>query len=429
MAENLPERPRGVVGEAESVAHRHLHNRFRDTAVSGRVSGEDLAFAHKGCDLIVESEERFCLRDAALAHLGCEDSHAVAGFFHIVRDDLTELTGGDRKGYKRRGHVELFKRAAHGVLTADRGDAQIELCGEGTEESRERLAPALRIAAGLLEIFLEGEVYVLTGCAGGNQLRYRFHDGKVRALVGIRGHHVGIVAPAHKRAGVGVAVLHGDLMYHRLNGRALILSAERHKNRARADRGVEGFREAALRADVQITCHRLHTLGEIGNGGGVERGRCRGLDRYVLFRTVGIEEFAGDIDDLVAAPEHREACLVGYFRHDRRFKVLLFGEIAERLCILCRYDDCHSLLRFADGEFRAVEAFVFLRNGVKLDGQTVSEFTDRNGYAACAEIVAALDEAGCVLVSKQSLEFSLLGRVALLYLCAARGEGLFRMGF
>ena len=45
-----------------------------------------------------------------------------------------------------------------------------------------------------------------------------------------------IVAERHERAVVGVLLLDGYLLHHRLNGRQLILAAERHEHRARAYR-------------------------------------------------------------------------------------------------------------------------------------------------------------------------------------------------
>ena len=55
-----------------------------------------------------------------------------------------------------------------------------------------------------------------------------------------------VEAPRHERAGVGVLFFGGDLLNHRLNGRKLPFSAERHEYRSRADGGVKLLRKAAL---------------------------------------------------------------------------------------------------------------------------------------------------------------------------------------
>ncbi len=84
----------------------------------------------------------------------------------------------------------------------------------------------------------------------------------------------------------------------------------------------------------------------------------------------------------------------------------------------------HALLGLADGELRAVEALVLLRNLVQVDVQAVRQLADRDGDATCTKVVTALDEAARVLAAEQALELALGGGVALLHLCAVLLEGL-----
>ncbi len=59
------------------------------------------------------------------------------------------------------GTSMIFKRAGHGVLAADGGDAQLQLGVQRAQQGGEGLAPALGSVAQLLEVLLEGEVGVL----------------------------------------------------------------------------------------------------------------------------------------------------------------------------------------------------------------------------------------------------------------------------
>ena len=68
----------------------------------------------------------------------------------------------------------------------------------------------------------------------------------IRALLGYKR----IVSERHERAVVGVLLLDGYFLHHRLNGGQLILAAERHEYRARAYRRIETLGKSALRADV-----------------------------------------------------------------------------------------------------------------------------------------------------------------------------------
>ena len=61
---------------------------------------------------------------------------------------------------------------------------------------------------------------------------------------------------------------------------------------------------------------------------------------------------------------------------------------------------------------------------VKVDDKAVGQLADRDGHAARAEVIAALDEAGDSFVAEETLDFAFLGGVALLDLGGHRDEGL-----
>ena len=143
----------------------------------------------------------------------------------------------------------------------------------------------------------------------------------------------------------------------------------------------------------------------------------------MLLRAVRIEECAGDIYNRIALPMHDKTRFFCYRGDDCRLQVLCVRNLEKSIFIRCRDDDSHSLLRFADGQLRSVKTLVLLRNDIEVYVQSVSQLADGNGYAACAEVVAALDHAGSFPVSEQPLELSLLRSVALLHFRAAALQG------
>ena len=312
--------------------------------------------------------------------------------------------------------MNIFKAAAHGVLAADGRRAQSQLRVQRAEQRRKGLTPTLGLAAELLKILLEGQVNILKFCARRHKLADRLDHSKICAVIGAHFAHIGVITPGHRRAGVRMLFLNGHFVHHRLNGRKLIFSAERHQHGAGADGGVKALRQALSGADVQVAGQRLHTGYKIFGDRLFRHLRCGNFNRNMLFRAVGAQEFAGDIHNGLAAPMHHEPRRFGNLGHDRGFQVLTFGERKEALCILARNHNRHALLRFADGDFRSVQALILLRHRIEVNAQSVSQLTDGNADAAGAKVVAALDEARGLAVAEQALDFSLLRRVALLHL-------------
>ena len=223
-----------------------------------------------------------------------------------------------------------------------------------------------------------------------------------------------------------LAVHDGDLGNHAFNGRLLVFAAERHEDRTGADSAVEPFGKALFGGDVE-GAHRVKPrFGDVRYFRSrkeifVFRSRDEGLAS--LSYAVRIEEGSRDVDDILAAPVHDEALRIRRNGDDRRFEVFFSRIFHEFVDVFRRDDNGHAFLRFGNSQFRAVEAFVFLRNLVEVDVEAVGQFTDSNGDAAGAEVVAALDEDRHFVAAEEALDFPFCQGVALLDFSSARFQG------
>ena len=100
--------------------------------------------------------------------------------------------------------------------------------------------------------------------------------------------------------------------------------------------------------------------------------------------------------------------------NDRRFQIFFGGVVHEFIDIFRGNDDSHSFLRFRNGQFRSVEAFVFLRDFVEVDVEAVCQFADSDRDAAGTKVVAALDEGRNFLTAEHALDFSFRQGIPLL---------------
>ena len=102
----------------------------------------------------------------------------------MVREYVRGFAGRDGEGHECGRHVERLKAAAHGILAADGGDAEIHLRAERAEQGGQRLAPARFVAPELFKILLEAEVHVAERSARGDESGDGLHDREIRAVVG-----------------------------------------------------------------------------------------------------------------------------------------------------------------------------------------------------------------------------------------------------
>ena len=253
-------------------------------------------------------------------------------------------------------------------------------------------------------------------------------------MVGRHRTDVRIEPIGHQGRGRAVPCQHRDGGSHRLNRRELVLAAKRHEHSAGAYGGVKALHKPFLGTDIQIAHERGHRLLE------VLRHRCNCLaecgmvhcghgDAGKFYRAVCVEKISRHVHNGISVPAHFQAVIVGNDGDDRRLNILTAGTGPERVHIRGSEHNRHALLGLGDGQLCAVESVIFFGNGVQINFQTVGKFTDGDRYAACAEVVAALDQPGNVRVAEQALKLALFGRIALLHFRAALLQGIQRMGF
>ena len=145
-------------------------------------------------------------------------------------------------------------------------------------------------------------------------------------------------------------------------------------------------------------------------------------------RAVGIKEGTGNIDNGLSSPFKNKPGLLCYTGKWGRLQILLGSILEELVLILGRDDNSHALLGFGNGELCAVEAFIFLRDQIKVDLKTVGELSDRNGDSARAEVIALFDEAGNLGTAEKTLKLTLCGSISLLHFRAAGSQRLLGVG-
>ena len=154
----------------------------------------------------------------------------------------------------------------------------------------------------------------------------------------------GIVAPGHHGHVVRMPLFQGDLLDHRLNGRFLFFSAEGHEHRSGADGRVKALGQAALGAEIEVTGQLLQVVRKAAfhrlcNGPGLGR-----MGLGVLFRAVGVQKLARDVDDFLPVPVHHQA---GFFRHRGHLaglQVFLPCQFQEAGTVLGSHHHGHSFL-------------------------------------------------------------------------------------
>ena len=156
-----------------------------------------------------------------------------------------------------------------------------------------------------------------------------------------------------------------DFRSHRLRFGQLIAAAVRHRDRTRADRGVEAFHQTFLRADVQIRQDRperfrkyfrfhcciferidvlRHAFGSNLVQIAVFLLRRKHIHIIFLMRAVGIEEVSGKIDNRLSSPSEHKACRLGYHSDMRCLQILLRGQSKETILVLRCDNNSHALL-------------------------------------------------------------------------------------
>ena len=222
--------------DAEAVSEGHLHHGFQNAAHTGRIACSHLSFPDQGRNDAVIFQKGLRIRQTVGVFHRAQERKPVPGLLQLRRNDIPGFRHRDRKGNQRRRHIQIFKGAAHGILSTDGTDSQRHLRLERAQERRKGLTPAGRFPAGLLKILLESQINIAELCAGSDQLADGFNHGEIGTVVRAPLHDKGIIAPGHQRTVIRMLFLHADLLNHGLDRGQLILSAEGHQDSARTNR-------------------------------------------------------------------------------------------------------------------------------------------------------------------------------------------------
>ena len=139
----------------------------------------------------------------------------------------------------------------------------------------------------------------------------------------------------------------------------------------------------------------------------------------MLFRTVLVKKFSGNIYNILAIPLHNKTWFFFNNCDNGCFEILGVCKLHKSVNILRLNNNRHSLLRLTYSEFCSVKTIVFFRNFVEVDFQTVSEFAYCYRNTARTEIVTAFNKKRCLFISEKTLEFTLFGSITLLNFCSA----------
>ena len=391
------------IGKADIITHCHFQNCFRYAAIGRGISCGNLALSHQTCYHIKELFQALCCRQTLFIIFGLQQNNLMPFALEFGRNDILDAVCCYCEGNQCRRYINMLKGTAHRVLAADCRNFQTLLCHECTQQRRQRLAPTLAVLHGLFKIFLEGKINILKFCTCCHQLCNRFHNCQICTVIRAVFRNEGVIAPCHQRAGGGILLFNGYLIYHSLNGCFLIFTAEGHQNCACADGGVEAFGKPSLGAYIQILRQCQISLLEICGNFLCKRLGCIGCNIDMLFCTVGIQECTGDIYNLLAIPVHHQIRLFCYLRNNGCFEVFCISQLFEARNILCRNNNSHSFLRFGNRKLCAIQTIVFLGNCIQINFQTIRQFADSNRNTACAEVITTLNQLRCFGVAEQSL--------------------------
>ena len=152
-------------------------------------------------------------------------------------------------------------------------------------------------------------------------------------------------------------------------------------------------------------------------------------DISMLRYTIGIEECPCQINDFFSAPVHNQTWVIRNLSYNCGFQVFFISMFNKIIKIFGFNYDGHTFLRFRNRQFRTVKPFIFFRNFIKIYDQTVSQFTNSNGNAACTEVITALNHRRNSRIAEQTLDFTFCRRITFLYLSTTGKQRIYSMFF
>ena len=262
-----------------------------------------------------------------------------------------------------------------------------------------------------------------------NNFGHRLCDSINSTVIRAPAGKIRIKTVSHHGDGRGFSFKHRYFRYHGLRLCQLIFSSVRHKNTACADGGIEHLDKALLRACVQIRQCVKPLLSDIADVSASSQCGIRGIRNIhinirFLMSAVGVQERAGQVDDVFSSPVQDKSRLLRDDSHLHCFQVLLCRIGKELIRVFGAYHNSHTFLGLGDGELRSVKAGILLRYLVKVYRQTVGKLADGHRYAAGTEVVALFDDSGHLRASEHALKLPLRRRISFLYLRAAGLERL-----
>ena len=230
----------------QAVSESHLaHSRRQAFAVQG-IGGDNFPCLYILKKLSVLIHDLLIYRQIIFILLDPEPNQLAARPLQLGRDDILTGVYVHREGYQRGRHINVIKGAGHTVFSSDGGKAKSHLGRVGSQQSRERLAPALRIRAHAAEIFLESKPDFPVIAAVCHNSGHRFHHRVDGAVVGAPAGQIGVKPVAHHGHRIGVALQNRQFCHHSLGFRKLVFSPVGHQHGAGSDGAVKHLHQSLL---------------------------------------------------------------------------------------------------------------------------------------------------------------------------------------
>ena len=116
-----------VKSKSKPVAEAHLKHRLRNAASARRIDRERSFIRDERMNLLQQRVERSRIRQTFFSHFGRKQRNARARALKFRRTERVCVSHREREADQRRRHIQRVKRAAHAVLAADGGYAEVEL--------------------------------------------------------------------------------------------------------------------------------------------------------------------------------------------------------------------------------------------------------------------------------------------------------------
>ena len=246
-----------------------------------------------------------------------------------------------------------------------------------------------------------------------------------------------IVTASHYGSSGSSAMKYGDSAYHTFRRGDLSFATKGHHYSTTTDGAIETFRHTFLAANVQTSQVAKPSSFQVSSFCNFSRNFIEYVVSFSIFNydagmlsyAVSIEESTRQVNNLVASPVHNKARVSRYFCNNGSFQVFLVSKFNECIFISSFNYYCHTFLRFGDSKFGSVQTFVFFRNFIQIDYETIGQFANCYRYAACTEVIAAFNHSSNFRIAEQALNFTFSGRITFLYFCTAAHQGIYSVFF